>query len=645
MTLRLITLFAFVATSGIATAQTDIEEWMQNQRPEHIESFITDDHGTRRAKLLVGSQKTAPMKAYGEQNIPIVLVQFPDRPFAASGSTVEEVRASFELFFNGTNTEEIRQKIGSYGSVRQYFETMSRGQFTPHFTLIGPITTKEGYAFYGKNSGTSKDVSIGSMYKEAVLSAVNNFEVDWSTFDNDKNGKVDIVYFIHAGWGENSVSKYDANAIWAKEGVSELSVTPEEGDKVVFSSYGVSSEARYVDKSKLDKDASSEAFGPTGYNPNNLRMDGIGVCVHEVSHALGLPDFYDIYYEAFGMDVWSIMDYGEYANNSYTPAAYNAYERSFMGWEELVDLTEPQKVTLQPFARGGVGCRVTNPENTNEYYVLENRQPEGWDVSVCGVGRHGMMVTHVDYDATQWSKNMVNTDVKHQRMTLIPANNKLIGTNNALTADEWTESLAGNLYPGNTFNYDLTDETTPAAVVYHGESKLMGQPIRNIEEHEDGSITFFFRTNGQLATPEPMDVAKEERDETSFMARWEQVEDATRYVVEITKEGEMPVTKTVTENNCLFDALEPGCSYKFRVQAIHGNAEEMLDSEWSEFKYVDTHTYISRLPEDDQLVTIYSMDATPISRCRASQLNRIDIHPGIYVLKYQDGQIKKVVLR
>ena len=89
-------------------------------------------------------------------------------------------------------------------------------------------------------------------------------------------------------------------------------------------------------------------FANEMYYDSNKRkiIEGIGTTCHEFSHALGLPDFYycdnTIY---FGLDYWSVMDYGLYGANSSKipgsfPVGYTAYEKEFMGWTTIEELTE-----------------------------------------------------------------------------------------------------------------------------------------------------------------------------------------------------------------------------------------------------------------------------------------------------------------
>ncbi len=464
------------------------DDWMLNGRPEHVYEYA--EGGVRRLPFRIGNRKGAPLPCVGSPKVPVVLVQFSDRPFQASGKTKDDILHSYNLFFNGTDNQEVFQATNSRGSVRSYFKAQSLGAFEPDFVVIGPVTLDKGYAEYGKNNGYSKDVNIMNFYRESLTKTLTECKVDWKQFDNDGNGTVDMVFFIHAGWGENTVSEYDPDAIWAKESTTSMTVTDNNNENsTVFGCYGVCAEARVRKKAQLAEDAASGKFGKTGYNPENLCMDGIGVCIHELSHALGLPDFYDTRNVAFGMDIWSVMDYGEYGNNGFNPGNYTAYERDFMGWQMLEELTDTCVLDIKCFAEGGKGYKIVNEANEDEYYIIENRQPMGWDDKVCTKGR-GLMVTHVDYNASRWNANNVNTDVNHQRMTIIAANNNYQGTNAAETSEEWSTCLAGNLYPYVSPSQSLTNTSSPASTVYAGD--FMNKPLYDITQNEDGSVTVYY---------------------------------------------------------------------------------------------------------------------------------------------------------
>ncbi len=433
-----------------------------------------------RAPRRVGLHESAPLTSMGSPKVPVILVQFSDLKFISglqanttceTAAQCDTVNLTFDHFCNGLDNGSHYTALGSGGAIREYFSDQSDGQFTPEFVVIGPVTLDKSYTYYGENSGNSKDIHISTFYQEAISQAQAVY-ADWSQFDNDGNGSVDMAFFIFAGEGENALDPdEDEDAtyhIWPKESANGGTI-----NGVTYGAYACCNELY------------------------NGRIDGIGVFVHELSHALGLPDLYDTNYVAYGLDYWDIMDSGCYCGNGYAPCNYSAYERDFMGWNKLVTLdpATPQHLTLNPISSNGTSYKIVNPENEDEYYILENRQNKGWDTYI-GRGtrnqlHHGLLVSHVDYLKSAWTANRVNTNASHQRLTLIPADGTLDSYMYVTTQDEYTAfmaSAAGDPYPGTTLLDSLAGSKASVFTTTGDTPGEMGQPIYNITENADGTI-------------------------------------------------------------------------------------------------------------------------------------------------------------
>ena len=433
----------------------------------------------------VGSTATAPLTCMGSPKVPVILVQFADLSFSV-GKNDTEVKALYHDFFNAG---EGVQPASNACSVREYFRNNSDGQFTPEFDVIGPVTLSKSYSYYGKDSQSgNKDIHVNEFYQEACKAARAASEQEWSQYDNNNDGTVDIVFFIYAGLGQNQQGAPD-DTIWPKESVSSLTVRSE-GVSVSFAGYGCACELLYDE------------------------MDGIGCCVHELCHGLGLPDFYDTKEVAYGLDYWDIMDSGCYKLGGRMPVELSAYERDFFGWRKLVELdpNETYSLTLQPLEKGGVGYKVVNKANHNEYFILENRQNTGTDVYIGWQTddqqlmygwNHGLMITHVDYSATSWRLNSINTNPNHQRITLVPADGELISSlkqDEQKTDEEWAEvwlvSQHGDLYPGDNKVTEMSSYN-----VFRGGT--LQQTIDNIVEHPNGVITLDINGGNPEGLEEP----------------------------------------------------------------------------------------------------------------------------------------------
>ena len=594
--------------------------------PSENDTIALEQAVRKAVRRRVGSAATAPLKPHGVKYVPVVLVEFADKTFSVR-ETHEEVRAYYDLYCNGTRDGVLYTGHGSHGSIRDYFAEQSEGDFLPEFVPIGPVKLDSTYAYYGADRGTSHDVNLTAFRTETMRKAVGEV-ADWSRFDNDGNGSVDMVFFVYAGLGQNNGG--DENTIWPQESTRSTTIN-----------------GRVFATSACCCELMPASFDDDG-NVTATRADGVGVFIHELSHALGLPDFYDTRNVAFGMDIWSVMDYGEYGNNGYNPGNYTAYERDFMGWRPLITIDGPCTLCIPCFAQGGNGYKVVNDANPNEYYVLENRQQMGWDDYI---GRRctGLQVTHVDYESGKWNGNTVNTESAHQRMTIIAANNLYRGSNSAKTSAEYRATLAGNLFPGASDIHELTDDTTPASVVFTGG--YMGKPIYEIREGDDGVVTLKFRPLGTLT--QPSNLRAEELGGSNFTATWDAVPEAECYNVQLWGDGELlqqrdslafPANdETARPCQTPFTVLQEGVAYTFRVQAL---SDSYLNGAWAESEVIRVSgNGIIPLPVSEQVVRIYSIDGKFVSECKGDELSRLSLHTGIYVVRSEDGSCRKVFVQ
>ena len=419
--------------------------------------------------MRVGLRSLAPLECIGSPQVPVILVEWNDRRFAEhEGMSVVEF---YDRFCNGDGVSDLYSGAGSYGAVSEYFRDQSDGGFTPHFSVMGPVTLSMTYRYYGQNWDGVTDVNVDDFYEEAVEMAGMECGVDWSDFDNDGDGVVDMVMFLFAGKGESESEDRDEDAIWPCEN--------EDGGWVGGVRFGCFA-------------CCNETFGGVA--------DGIGIMCHEMSHALGLPDFYDVNYVAFGMDYWDLMDAGNYCNDGYTPCGYSAYERDFMGWRSLktLNLDAGGEITLYPMSSDeGCGYRITCKDDPDRFYILENRQNVEWDRYI-GYGsddyglHHGLLVTYVDYDMGVWRANKVNTSAAHQRMTVVPADGKLEssmyageGENCWYTYYNYALSMGGDPFPG--IGYTRQDNGFCFSPV--DSLRTDDWAITDIKEHVDGTVT------------------------------------------------------------------------------------------------------------------------------------------------------------
>ena len=450
------------------------------------------------------------MPHLGKQKIPVILVEFSDVPF-----TVATPKETFNKYLNGKelfNENDDPEMgyftakgsfVGNYGSVGRYFSDMSFGMFQPEFDLYGPVKLDKPLRTYG--AGYSSQEDMKALFTDACTAA--DGELDFSQYDSNGDGNVDLVYIIYAGYSQ-SIAGNSTDCIHPKSGVTSLGKTFD-GKSIVR--YGVNNELN----------GTPETTAQMG-----TMINGIGLFCHEFSHCLGLPDLYPSPGSTAeqltnqNMDYWSLMDAGEYTYNGYRPTEYTAWERERMEWMKIDTLSKADDVELLPLSDGGKAYRIINDNDKSghEYYIVENVQKKGWNKSIMG---SGMMVTHVDYDDYYFSLGgcKTNSTVGHPRMTLMPADGLFVpeyyvGSTIKESSDDivkkynttlvekydgqeftsatYRTEAAGDVYPGNTGATELTDTSSPTkAWVFTGDT--MGKPITDIAmDSETGVVSFKF---------------------------------------------------------------------------------------------------------------------------------------------------------
>ena len=392
----------------------------------------------------------------------IILVQFTDSKFKSGHDLALYERIANDENYSGNNFR---------GSIKDYFKAQSHGQFELDFDVAGICQLQHTYAYYGKNSNDN-DVRAGQMVAEACLWA-HEHGTDFSKYDWDGDGEVDQVFVLYAGHGEASYDK-DPDTIWphmhylsASDYGKSLSL-----DGVTVDTYACSSE--------LNGDGNLDGIGTFCHEFSHC----MGFPdLYDTSYA-----------GWFGMGDFDLMCSGSYNGDSKCPAGYSAYEKAECGWLTLKDMTNIEQETsivgVQPMSADGDAYIIKNKGHEDEYYILENRQKTGWDSYLPA---SGLMITHVDYDADIWDWNMPNTSGKyedangntktndHQRLTIFRAGK---------STDEYGD--ASDLYPYGS-NNSLTKTSSPASTLYNTNSdgsKCMHVAITDIAIAADGTASF-----------------------------------------------------------------------------------------------------------------------------------------------------------
>lgn len=372
----------------------------------------------------------------GEIKLPVICIEYADLKHTR---TKEDIERMF-------NQDGYQGNL----SLSEYFRLSSHEKLKLSFEVVGWVSTSDSHAKYAENKGM---YNAGYLARKAVTEA-NLLGVDFSEFDNDKDGDVDCVIIVHAGLGAEEIG--DERYIWAHS----------------WSLSGTGAGALTIDGKTID----SYNIGCELRRESNA---GIGMKCHELGHALGLPDLYDGTGKSNGLGYWCMMSAAPWLNEA-RPGNFSAWCRVELGWENPVvkNYNDLETLSLSASSDTNQVVRINTAEQ-NEYFLLENRQKEGIDYRLPGTG---LAIYHCNEEKLN-TGSAINDDREYPGIQLVEADfNISSGLYNAKD-----RGSAGDLFPGTREVTAFSAETDPSSNLFDGS--FSGVNLQNIREEND-TITF-----------------------------------------------------------------------------------------------------------------------------------------------------------
>jgi M6 family metalloprotease-like protein len=396
---------------------------------------------------------------HGNRRQLVVLATFRDQAFQDDQATTT---AKWDKIFNASDYHE----DSFVGSVHDYFYAQSYGNFNLTFDLVY-VNLPDSLKKY-RSTATHDEYS--QYVVDDIVDILSTQNIDWSLYDWNGDGYVNQLLIVYAGKGQNADG--DRNTIWPHQWWLSKHLKNPNNQREGYRDY------RTVTSG--DKQFIIDCYCCVQEEVNYRgTKSSFGTICHEFSHCFGLPDFY---YGSGTSTVgsWDLMDFGNYGDAGFRPCGYSAHERWLMGWLTPVELTTATTVSAVPALYDHPQAYIIhNDAHPDECYMVENRQQTGWDASLPG---SGLMVFHVDYDASIWpSTTTIPNSSTKKRYRIIPANNK-----STSYQSEWG-------YPYQT-NDSLTNTSKPAAELNNANvdgTYFMNKSLYDIKV-ENGLASFRF---------------------------------------------------------------------------------------------------------------------------------------------------------
>lgn len=447
---------------------------------------MTDEVATRRRSAVrraqaQGRQKRMLRKAQasnvfkGTKKGLIILVQFTDSKFKSGHDLALYERIANDENYSGNNFR---------GSIKDYFKAQSHGLFELDFDVAGICQLQHPYAYYGKNNSQEEDVKPGEMVAEACLWA-HEHGINFSKYDWNGDGEVDQVFVLYAGHGEASYK--DANTIWphmyylsASDYGKSLSL-----DGVTVDTYACSCE--------LNGDGNLDGIGTFCHEFSHCMGFPDLYDTSSDGGWFGMGDF----------DLMCSGSYNGDSKCPAGYSAYEKAECGWLTLKDMTNIEQETSIVgVQPMSADGDAYIIKNKGHEDEYYILENRQKTGWDSYLPASGLMITHVDY-DADIWDWNMpntsgkyEDANGNTKtndHQRLTIFRAGN---------SSSDYGDS--SDLYPyrsNNTLTKTSSPASTLYNANSDG-SKYMHVAIKDIAIASDGTASFTLSKDVQEENPD-----------------------------------------------------------------------------------------------------------------------------------------------
>ncbi|MCX5634538.1 MAG: M6 family metalloprotease domain-containing protein [Planctomycetota bacterium] len=273
----------------------------------------------------------------------------------------------YDILFNQTGGNPT---LAPTGSVKDLYLENSYGVMTLQSTVTVWVTLPNTEAYYANgNNGTGSYPKNAQKMVEDALNLADPL-VDFSQFDNDHDGYIDAIDIIHSGYGAETGGG-GGNWIWSHRWVTSYTWTSAEGVKV------------------WDYHTEPALWGTSGTS-----IVRFGVIAHETGHFFGLPDLYDTVGSGEGIGSWELManSWG-FDGSQLHPPHFSAWSKIKLGWVTPTVIRTPGSYTIGQAETNPKVYRINYGYPSNEYLLIENRQPVGIESTM---PQGGLCIYHID---------------------------------------------------------------------------------------------------------------------------------------------------------------------------------------------------------------------------------------------------------
>lgn len=258
-------------------------------------------------------------------------------------------------------------------AVNNYYRSVSYGKFGLDLdqSTVFPQTDDGSYILTEKmdyyhpyNQTDLHDQRVTELFRDAIETAYNNDEIDFSNYDH--------VVVFHAGIGQ------DFSLPFLDPTPEDIPSTFIDGDMLQEYVGGVLQfGTATINQGIILPETQNHLFYQESENiflnteePCDYQYGLTGTFALMLGFAIGLPPLWDTNSGQSGIGIFGLMDQGSNNGRGLIPSPPDAWSRKFAGWELPLILTPSIMINLPSRSEDNL---VQIPINETEYFLIENR--------------------------------------------------------------------------------------------------------------------------------------------------------------------------------------------------------------------------------------------------------------------------------
>ena len=258
-------------------------------------------------------------------------------------------------------------------AVNNYYRSVSYGKFGLDLdqSTVFPQTDDGSYIlpekmdyYHPYNQTDLHDQRVTELFRDAIETAYNNDEIDFSNYDH--------VVVFHAGIGQ------DFSLPFLDPTPEDIPSTFIDGDMLQEYVGGVLQfGTATINQGIILPETQNHLFYQESENiflnteePCDYQYGLTGTFALMLGFAIGLPPLWDTNSGQSGIGIFGLMDQGSNNGRGLIPSPPDAWSRKFAGWELPLILTPSITINLPSRSEDNL---VQIPINETEYFLIENR--------------------------------------------------------------------------------------------------------------------------------------------------------------------------------------------------------------------------------------------------------------------------------